>query len=482
LVFLTEQYERNVIMQKVPKNILLVEDEPMIAITQTMDLEAYGYNVIHASKGHQALSAVKQMDPLIDLILMDINLGEEKDGAEIAKKILQEYDIPLIFLSSHTQREVVAKTENITFYGYVVKLSGITVLDASIKMAFRLHEANQKLKQQKLELEGSEKRYRRLFESAQDGILILDFESGKIVDANPFLVKMLGYSKEEFLEKNLWDISAFKHIDYSKQLYEQLQDKEYIRYENIPLETHDKKLINVEFVSNVYLVDSKKVIQCNIRDITDRVKGEKLLADDLREKGSLIQEMQHRAKNSFSMITSLIQIRSHFGSSEMKTVLSDLASRVRSISDLYVLLEETESFYEVDLKNYLNKVITSMINFSKDIQVNRNMVETPVPTKIAATIGMILVELITNSIKYAFPDSTNKIINVELKHNNSMIELIVEDNGIGLSKDIIVPKTKSLGLSIVNLLVKELDGNINYIITKGTRTEIEFPVPHPPNS
>jgi PAS domain S-box-containing protein len=464
-------------MKREPKNILLVEDDTIVAMTQSMDLQAYGYNVIHAAKGHQALSALKQMDVLIDLILMDIDLGEEKDGAEIAKMILQEYDIPLIFLSSHTEREVVAKTENITFYGYVVKLSGIIVLDASIKMAFRLHEANQKLKQQKLELEGTEKRYRRLFESAQDGILILDFDNGKIVDVNPFLIKMLGYSKEEFMEKNLWDISAFKHIDYSKQLYEELQHKEYIRYENIPLETHDKKLINVEFVSNVYLVDNKKVIQCNIRDITDRVKGEKLISDDLKEKAYLIREMKHRTKNSFSMITSLIQIRSYVGSSEMKNVLSDLASRVRSISDLYILLEETESFYEVDLKNYLNKVITSMINFTKDIQVNRSMVEMTVPTKIAATIGMILVELITNSIKYAFPDSTNKIINVELKRNNSMIELIVEDNGIGLPEDFIVPKTKSLGLSIVNLLVQELDGNIKYILNKGTRTEIEFPIP-----
>jgi PAS domain S-box-containing protein len=464
-------------MQNVPKNILLVEDEAIIAMTQSMDLKAYGYNVLHASKGLQALNIIKQKSPLIDLILMDIDLGEEKDGAEIAKMILQEYDIPLLFLSSHTEREVVAKTENITFYGYVVKLSGIIVLDASIKMAFRLHEAKQKLKQQKLELEGSEKRYRRLFESAKDGILILDFETGKIVDANPFLVKMLGYSKEEFLEKNLWDISAFNHIDYSKQLYEELQHKEYVRYENIPLETHDNKLINVEFVSNVYLVDNKKVIQCNIRDITERVKDEKLLSDDLKAKAYLIREMKHRTKNSFSMITSLIQIRSYVGTSEIKNVLSDLASRVRSISDLYILLEETESSNEVNLKNYLNKVITSMINFTKDIQVDRSLAEMTVPTKVAATVGMILVELMTNSIKYAFQDITDKIITVELKRNNSTIELIVEDNGIGLKKDLVVTEANYLGLNIVNLLVQELDGKINYDLTKGTRIEIEFPMP-----
>jgi two-component sensor histidine kinase len=288
---------------------------------------------------------------------------------------------------------------------------------------------------------------------------------------------MLGYSKEEFLEKNLWHISAFKHIDYSKQLYEELQNKEYVRYENIPLETHDNKLINVEFVSNVYLVDNKKVIQCNIRDITERVKDEKLLSDDLKAKAYLIREMKHRTKNSFSMITSLIQIRSYVGTSEIKNVLSDLASRVRSISDLYILLEEAESSNEVNLKNYLNKVITSMINFTKDIQVDRSLAEMTVPTKVAATVGMILVELMTNSIKYAFQDITDKIITVELKRNNSMIELIVEDNGIGLKKDLVVTEANYLGLNIVNLLVQELDGKINYDLTKGTRIEIEFPMP-----
>jgi PAS domain S-box-containing protein len=479
---MTNHFERGAIMQKEPKNILLVEDEAIIAMTQAMELKAYGYNVIHASKGHQALSAMKQNGTLIDLILMDINLGEEKDGTEIAKMILQEYDIPLLFLSNHTERDVVAKTEKITFYGYVVKLAGIMVLDASIKMAFRLHEANKKLKRQKRELEGSEKRYRRLFESAYDGILILDFVSGKIVDVNPYLIKILGYSKEEFLDKNLWDISAFKNIDYSKQLYEELQDKEYIRYENIPLETHDNKLINVEFISNVYLVDNKKVIQCNIRDITDRVIYEKRLIDDILKKAILIRELQHRTKNSFSLIASLILIRSSVESPQMKNVLSDLASRVRAIADLYLVLYEAESHDEVDLKKYLNKVTTSMSVFTKNIHFNSSMVDITITTKVASIIGMILVELLTNSIKYAFPDSTNNTINVELKQNNSMIQLNVEDNGIGIPKDLIITQANTLGLYMVDILVKDIDGKIKYNLNKGTRIEIEFPIPNHPAS
>ncbi len=123
----------------------------------------------------------------------------------------------------------------------------------------------------------SETRYRRLFEAARDGILILDAESGQIVDVNPFLKDMLGYSHEEFLHKKIWEIGLFKHMLVSKEAFLELQTKGYVRYENLPLETKNGRSIAVEFVSNVYWVDHKKVIQCNIRDITLRKQAEEAL-------------------------------------------------------------------------------------------------------------------------------------------------------------------------------------------------------------
>jgi PAS domain S-box-containing protein len=125
----------------------------------------------------------------------------------------------------------------------------------------------------------SETRYRRLFESAQDGILILDAETGQISDVNPFLVEMLGYTHEDFLGKKLWEIGPFKNVEATKAAFLELQRKGYVRYKDLPLETKDGRPIAVEFVSNVYLVDHHNVIQCNIRDITER----KLIAQALRE-------------------------------------------------------------------------------------------------------------------------------------------------------------------------------------------------------
>ncbi|MBU2646905.1 sigma 54-interacting transcriptional regulator [bacterium] len=119
-------------------------------------------------------------------------------------------------------------------------------------------------------LANSEKRYRRLFETAQDGILILDAETGHIADVNPFLVEMLGYSHEDLLGKKLWEIGAFTDITASKAAFIELQTNGYVRYHDLPLETKDGRPMDVEFVSNVYLVNQHKVIQCNIRDVTER--------------------------------------------------------------------------------------------------------------------------------------------------------------------------------------------------------------------
>ncbi len=122
-------------------------------------------------------------------------------------------------------------------------------------------------------LQESEKRYRRLFESAKDGILILDADTGKVVDVNPFLLQLLGYSYDAIYGQYIWELGVFKDIAASKDAFKALQDNEYIRYDDLPLETLDRRPIAVEFVSNVYLVDHSKVIQCNIRDITERKRA-----------------------------------------------------------------------------------------------------------------------------------------------------------------------------------------------------------------
>jgi two-component system CheB/CheR fusion protein len=140
------------------------------------------------------------------------------------------------------------------------------------KMEIELKEANDKLQKSK------ETRYRKLFETAKDGILILDAKTGQITDVNPFLVKLLGYSRDQFIEKAIWDIGLFKDMVANVDKFKELQQKEFIRYDDLPMKTIDGKKINVEIISNVYEVENQKVVQCLVRDITKRKQAEEKLA------------------------------------------------------------------------------------------------------------------------------------------------------------------------------------------------------------
>ncbi|MCX5875063.1 MAG: PAS domain S-box protein, partial [Deltaproteobacteria bacterium] len=158
--------------------------------------------------------------------------------------------------------------------------AGAHIFQANIELSSKIAHLEKALQEKERideVLLDSEKRYRRLFESAKDGILILDADTGKVVDANPFLLQLLDYSYEALCGKYIWELGAFKDIAASKDAFQTLQDNEYIRYEDLPLETQSGRVIAVEFVSNVYLVDHSKVIQCNIRDITahKRAKAER---------------------------------------------------------------------------------------------------------------------------------------------------------------------------------------------------------------
>lgn len=120
----------------------------------------------------------------------------------------------------------------------------------------------------------SEIRYRRLFETALDGILLLNGDTGQIEDVNPFLMRMLSYSHEEFLGKKLWEIGPFKNVILCREMFAELQRTGYVRYDDLPLKTKGGVTIQVEFVSNSYDVEGIKVIQCNIRDISERKAAE----------------------------------------------------------------------------------------------------------------------------------------------------------------------------------------------------------------
>jgi len=228
-------------------------------------------------------------------------------------------------------------------------------------------------------LQNSELRYRRLFEAAQDGILILDAHTGQITDANPFLLEMLGYTHEQMLGKHLWEIGFFKDRALSESAFAELQQKGYIRYENLPLETKDGRRREVEFVSNLYEVDHEQVIQCNIRDITERSRMEAKLqqVQKMEAVGLLAGGVAHDYNN---ILTSTLLLLSMLLddpnlSARTKSLLEQLesdAKRAASLTRQLLLFsrQQAMSRQPVDLNAVLSNLLSMLQRLlSEDVRL-----------------------------------------------------------------------------------------------------------------
>jgi PAS domain S-box-containing protein len=188
-------------------SILLVEDEAIIALSEKKALEKYGYDVITALSGEDAIDIARR-ELNLDLILMDIDLGKGIDGSRTAQIILEQRELPVVFLSSHIEPQVVERTELITSYGYILKSSSITVLDASIKMAFKLFEANKKLANEKEHL-------RTTLNSIGDAVICTDTK-GNITRMNPVAEKLTGWAISEAEGRPILDVFRIVNADSGK--------------------------------------------------------------------------------------------------------------------------------------------------------------------------------------------------------------------------------------------------------------------------
>ena len=262
----------------------------------------------------------------------------------------------------------------------------------------------------------SETRYRRLFETAKDGILILDAETGAIDDVNPFLIGMLGYPYDQFIGKAIWEIGLFKDIAANRSKFIELQQNEYVRYENLPLESADGKKLNVEFISNVYLEGRKKVIQCNIRDISQRKKTE---ADLIASK--------EKAEENDRLKTAFLQNMSH----EIRTPLNGIIGFSGFLTETGISKSDVKEFAEIIIKSAtrLNEIVSNVLDISK-IQTGQLTTEI-VPVAINSMFSNILSffsytanEKNISLNYYAEADSSLTIMTDELRLHQVLTNLV----------------------------------------------------------
>ena len=259
-----------------PLQCLLVEDSADDAELLLRELRTGGFDVTwERVETAAAMRAALDRQPW-DLIIADYSMPQFSGLAALEVLNASGLDLPFIMISGTMGEEQVVTAMRAGVHDYFIKGRLAHLIPAVER---ELHNAAARRAQQRTEtaLNSSEVRYRGLFEAAKDGILILDAETGLIVDVNPFLIHLLGFSHEVFLGKKIWELGFFKDIVANQDNFAVLQQQEYIRYEDMALETSDGRRIEVEFISNLYLVNQQKVIQCFIRDISHRKRAEAAL-------------------------------------------------------------------------------------------------------------------------------------------------------------------------------------------------------------
>ncbi len=431
------------------KRLLLVEDDAIIALSEKMMLERHGYLVETAHSGESALAKATESG-IFDLVLMDIDLGSSMSGTEAAAAILSRRNLPIVFLTSHGESAMVEKVRGITRYGYVLKNSGDFVLLSSIEMAFDLFRAHR-------DAEEGQRKLAAIFSALPDLVFVID-RSGRYLDiegTTPGLLYRDAALLKGFTISETFPGETARHFITTIENALDRKSCEQIEY---MLEIGGK---DVWFLANITPLDEGSIVWV-ARDISKR-KAAELKADRLlEEKELLLREVHHRIKNNMATIASILNLQaSMMGESGASVALLEARSRVHGMMELYQRLYGSGDFHSVDAAGYLRSLLEEIEEtfvFHHPIHMESKLEEIRIDAKILFPLGIIVNELVINSIKYAFPPghAEGRISLVLGRESDTRIFLSIADNGIGMDPAIDPETSKGFGLTLVSTLAKQL--------------------------
>ncbi|EMY62118.1 histidine kinase dimerization/phosphoacceptor domain -containing protein [Leptospira terpstrae] len=589
-------------------HILLVEDEAILAISQSEFLKNKGYSVQYVSNTSDAYDYITSGER-VDLILMDINLSDGMDGIQLAEKILLYREIPILFVSGYSDNKILDRVCKVKHFGFIPKISSPDIIECMIRSALQLYKAEQELAFRENEL-------RITFEAMGDGVIVLTPE-GLIREINHKALDMLGYQKSEVLEKDLSsylflvqaetrtrvsypflnssnvlknterkndlivvsstgrethvtetispildteknlngvvivfretpdtpvmvppkdgeslyakvfqlspiamaistvkdgtyldvnssmeiifqfdkskvvgkkteEFKAWSNPEQIERLNKIYKEKGRLSGERMSVAHSDGKKYDVIVFSQAFEIAGERFILWINLDITKNLDMEDRLAKSLEEKDVLLKELQHRVKNTLAIISGLLNLESFKVENEVaKQSFLNAQSRIMSMSKVYENLYQSEDLESVDLRKYIEDLVFSLhdifvLNPTK-IRFDVKLEDVRLDLKRTLPLGLILNELLTNALKYAYPNDKGGDIRIHLSRSNENIILSVGDDGEGLPDSVNIEKGNHFGYELIRSLTSQLKGVFSSVSKKGEGLNIMISFPQKNN-
>lgn len=327
------------------------------------------------------------------------------------------------------------------------------------------------------EIIDSEKRYRELFENLNDAIIILD-EHTHITDINEAGKKLFGLDTESNVKIRSFIVEEY--LPFVKKKWNELKRKGKISQMEVEIISQHGEKKFIEVSSNAIFENGKfRGSRDIIRDISDKKVAEAKLISSLEEKEVLLKEVHHRVKNNLQVISSILNLQSSYVKDENTlTILRESQNRIKSMSFIHESLYRTKDFSSVNFSEYIDNLARNLVQSylleQGKVEVNLVLGNYKLNLDQAIPCGLIINELLSNSMKYAFPNRSNGKIDIVIEKKGEKMYFTVSDDGIGLPKGLDIENTDTLGLQLVYTLISQLDGNIEVINSRGTKYLFNF--------
>ena len=349
-------------------------------------------------------------------------------------------------------------------------------IKGGIELTLEITEQEQAFKA----LKESEEKFRNLSESSYDAIFTLD-KDGKFTYISPAINRIAGYMPQEIQGKSFDDFILQSNRSQALAAHKDLLSGKPVEGLCISIKGKNKKNPTVE-INVIPIIKKKKAIGAHgvIRDVTDRILFEKQLKASLKEKEVMLQEIHHRVKNNLQIISSLLRLQSNYIRDEsLKNIFNVSQDRIQSMALIHQMLYQSSNLNSVDFSEYIRKMITRLssvyLSNDKNIKFDIDIQKVNLSINQAIPCGLIINELVTNSLKHGFENKQKGCIYVGLsKMGKENIQIKVKDTGIGLPQSVKLEAADTLGLTLVRDLIRQLRGTVTVKRDKGTEFNILF--------